>query len=163
MKALASLLAALAMVLSCSAAPSTPEGLLLHLPTNAPARWKGPTNGFGIPSRMAELHWWSPVKERVVTFYAEPHGKAPELMAVMIDSELAQVELRKRQEEWQAEYRTNRGLMLNKLFPVAQAGDLPDFNKAKWIPFKTNLTVDLGREMASLVVGGLQEPGRCQP
>ena len=143
MNAVAASLAALAMVLSCSAAPPPPTNYLHNVLTNASGRW-GTPNARGVPNPMAELHWTSPVKERVVTFPIEPHGKAPELMSVFVASDKAQVDTRKRQEEWQLEFQTNRNLPRTKPFPFLRNSAQPDFSKAEWVPFKTNVAVDLG-------------------
>ncbi|HTY88384.1 MAG TPA: hypothetical protein VMB80_13025 [Candidatus Acidoferrum sp.] len=91
-----------------------------------------------------DLHWTSPVRERFVTFYAEPQGKPPEEMAVLVESDAPQMESRKRQLEWEAEVTTNRELMRTKRFPFMTTEGRPDFEKAVWVPFQTNLSVDLG-------------------
>jgi hypothetical protein len=95
-------------------------------------------------AQNVDLHWTSPVKERHVTFYAEPQGKPPEEMSVLVESDAPEVELRKRQEAWQAEVGTNRDLMRTKPFPFMRSEGQPDFEKAVWVSFKTNLQVDFG-------------------
>ncbi len=65
-------------------------------------------------------------------------------MSVLVASDKAQVERRKRYDEWLAEFRTNHNLMATKPFPFAHGREQPDFSKAKWIPFQTNVTVDFG-------------------
>lgn len=97
-----------------------------------------------LGGQPAIFHWTSPVKERVVTFYAEPNGKAPESMAVMVVADKNEAELLKRQAEWHAEFRTNHNLPRTKPFPFGTNDPGPDFSKAIWVPFKTNVTVDLG-------------------
>jgi hypothetical protein len=90
------------------------------------------------------LHWTSPVRERVVSFYAEPQGAAPDEMAVLVESDMRMAELRRHQQEWEAEARTNHNLIHTKPFPIMTNEGQPDFDKAVWIPFKTNLVADLG-------------------
>ncbi len=95
-------------------------------------------------AQRVDLHWTSPVKERFVTFYAEPQGKPPEEMAILVQSDAPDMELRKRQLEWEAEVSTNHELMRTKRFPFMTTAGQPDFEKAIWVPFQTNLSVDLG-------------------
>ncbi len=99
--------------------------------------------GFATAQNV-NLHWTSPVKQRFNTFYAEPQGKPPEEMSVLVVSDAPELELRKRQLDWQAEAVTNRDLMRTKPFPFLTTEGQPDFTKAAWISFKTNLSVDLG-------------------
>lgn len=79
-----------------------------------------------------------------MSFYAEPQGKPPEQMAVLVESDAPEVELRKRQEEWSSEVGTNLNLMRTKPFPFMGAGGQTHFENAAWVPFTTNLSVDLG-------------------
>lgn len=95
-------------------------------------------------AQNVNLHWTSPVKERKVIFYAEPQGQPPDKMAFLVQSDAAAIELRKHQQEWEAEIRTNHNLMATKPFPFASAEGQPDFKKAVWVAFQTNLSVDLG-------------------
>jgi hypothetical protein len=99
--------------------------------------------GFAL-AQSVDLHWTSSVKERKVTFYAEPQGQPPDEMAFLVQSDAAEIELRKRQQEWDAEFRTNHNLMKTKPFPFALDIGQPDFEKAVWVAFQTNLSVDLG-------------------
>lgn len=94
--------------------------------------------------QSVDLHWTSPVKERYVTFYAEPQGNSPEEMAILVESDAAEVELMNRQLEWGAEARTNHDLIRTKPFPFMTTVGQTDFSKAVWVPFKTNLMVDFG-------------------
>lgn len=97
-----------------------------------------------VLAQDVEFHWTSPVKETQVTFYAEPQGKPPEEMSVLIESDAPEVESRKRQEAWRAEVGTNSELMRAKPFPFSSSKGQPDFEKAAWVPFKTNIQVDFG-------------------
>lgn len=97
-------------------------------------------------AQTVDLHWTSPVQEQHVTFYAEPQGKPPEEMAVLVESDAPEVELRKRQQEWETEASTNRDFMRTKPFPFMSTEGQLDFKKAVWVPFKTNLLVDFGPE-----------------
>ena len=40
---------------------------------------------YSVQAQNANLHWTSPVKNRHVTFYAEPQGKPPEEMTYLIE------------------------------------------------------------------------------
>ena len=74
-----------------------------------------------------------------MTFYAEPQGKPPEEMAYLIEPLNPDPEF---QAEWEREAQTNRNLI-----PKIHRNDREIFdneNKAVWVPFKTNLNVDLG-------------------
>lgn len=90
-------------------------------------------------AQKVDLHWTSPVKERYVTFYAEPQGKPPEEMTYLIQPANPDPKF---QAEWETEAQTNHNLM-----PKNRDMDMEifnDFNKAVWVPFKTNLLVDFG-------------------
>ena len=90
-------------------------------------------------AQNVDLHWTSPVKERYVTFYAEPQGKPPEEMAYLICPSNPDPRFLA---EWGIESQTNQHLMHTNR---GWDNDIIwDFNKAVWVPFKTNLLVDFG-------------------
>ena len=94
--------------------------------------------GFGA-AQNAELHWTSPVKERYVTFYAEPKGQPPDEMAVWIETDAIAAELKKSEQDWFAGLRTNHTSTPTRMPSLS---DLRD--KVTWVPFKTNVLVDFG-------------------
>lgn len=100
-----------------------------------------------------------------MTFYAEPRGGTPELMAVMVEvdnggqnKELDQMDALlqqvKQSDNPQKKMLELQQAMRSKFLEQASthtipdytSGNLgsPDFDKAEWVPFKTNLTVDFG-------------------
>jgi len=95
-------------------------------------------------AQNVNLHWSSPVKQRYVTFYAEPSGTPPDEMAVLVQSKTNELEFWKRLHAWENEVRTNHNLLRTRPFPPPATPAQPDFGKAVWVPFQTNLSVDLG-------------------
>ena len=85
------------------------------------------------------------VKSNSVSVQLEPITEVPESMAVLVwsaepmDKWLAkQAEVMKK---WQVEFATNRSARLGKIPPMPEQNN---FDSAHWMPFKTNLMVDLG-------------------
>ena len=96
----------------------------------------------GTASTLAQnvdLHWTSPVKERYVTFYAEPQGKPPEEMTYLIEPANPEPKF---QAEWEKEAQINHNLIPENRGVGMEIFN--DFKKAVWVPFKTNLSVDFG-------------------
>ena len=98
------------------------------------------TMGPGLAfAQSVDLHWTSPVKERFVTFYAEPQGKPPEEMTYLIEPANPDPKF---QAEWEKEAQTNHNLIPKNRDVGIEIFN--DFKKAVWVPFKTNLSVDFG-------------------
>jgi hypothetical protein len=90
-------------------------------------------------AQNVDLHWTSPVKERYVTFYAEPHGTPPEEMSYLIEPANPDPKF---QEAWEKEAQTNHNLVPKNRDVGLEIFN--DYKKAVWVPFKTNLLVDFG-------------------
>ncbi|HWY30721.1 MAG TPA: hypothetical protein VNX46_08215, partial [Candidatus Acidoferrum sp.] len=90
-------------------------------------------------AQNVDLHWTSPEKERYVTFYAEPQGKPPEEMSYMIAPVNPDPKF---QTDWEKEAQTNHHLL--PLNWDVGFNIFDEYKEAVWVPFKTNMLVDLG-------------------
>jgi hypothetical protein len=91
------------------------------------------------PDRWVDLHWTSPVTNRYVTFCAEPHGKPPDDMAYLTEPENPDTNFIA---AWVTEGITNRHLIPKDRGTGLETFD--DHANAVWVPFQTNVSVDLG-------------------
>jgi len=106
----------------------------------------------------------SHTNQRYTTIRLSPINRVPEKMAALVATNDPLEEWQKEQdearEEWLNEYKTNH----NVRFVPTPPPHGRDFSQATWVPFKTNLTVDLGIVAGKKTIWlGFQYHGELEP